>query len=398
MQMKGDSDMSNRIFDILTSCLGNVLFDRELVIDPPPAEQELVEVYRLSKKHDMAHIVGISLAKAGMLEDAPEIAEKFEKEQYLAVFRYENFKYETDRLCNIFDEQNIPYILLKGAVIRDFYPEAWMRTSCDLDVLVKEEDLDIAIKALTEQLGYKVDGNKNFHDVDLFSESGVHLELHFNIKEDIAALDKVLSRVWEYAEKADENSQKFVLTNEFLLYHLIAHAAYHFVGGGCGVRPLTDIYLLKNKLKYDESVLNQLCEESEIGKFYSSVCKLCECWFEGAEHIVLTDEMQKFILQGGAYGTKKAHIAARQEARGGKSGYAMSRIFAPYDVLKQRYPKLRGRAQMPIYQVRRWIDVARDGGVRRSARELRINNSLDIESIKTVQTLMKQLELDKHIK
>lgn len=390
--------MSNRIFDLMISCLGNVLFDRELEFDQDITAQELVEVYKLSKRHDMAHIVGISLAKAGLLEKTSEIAERFEKEQYLAVFRYENFKYEIDRLCKIFDEEKIPYVLLKGAVIRDFYPEPWMRTSCDLDVLVKEEDLDTAIKALTEKLGYKVDGNKRFHDIDLFSESGVHLELHFNIKENIPALDNVLSRVWEYALKANEDPQRFNLTNEFLLYHLMAHAAYHFVGGGCGVRPLIDIYLLKNKLKYDESVLKQLCEESGIGKFYSSVFKLCECWFEGAEHIVLTDEMQKFILQGGAYGTRKAHIAARQEARGGKGGYAMSRIFAPYDVLKQRYPKLRGRAQMPIYQVRRWIDVARAGGVKRSAMELKINNSLDIESVKTVQTLMKQLDLDKHIK
>ena len=396
--MKGGLDMSNRIFDLLTSCLGNVLFGRRLAIDQIPTQQELDALYKLSKRHDMAHIVGISLAKAGMLENAPEIAEKFEKEQYLAVFRYENFKYETDRLCKTFDEQKIPYILLKGAVIRDFYPEPWMRTSCDLDVLVKEEDLDIAIKALTEKLGYKVDGNKNFHDVDLFSESGVHLELHFNVKENIPDLDKVLSRVWEYAKKVEESSERFVVTNEFLLYHLTAHAAYHFVGGGCGVRPLTDIYLLKNKLEYDETVLKQLCEESEIGKFYSSVCKLCECWFEGAEHIVLTDEMQKFILQGGAYGTREAHIAARQEARGGKGGYAMSRIFAPYDVLKQRYPKLRGRVQMPIYQVRRWIDVARDGGAKRSMQELRINGTMDIESVRTVNNLMKQLKLDKHIK
>lgn len=390
--------MSNRIFDLMISCLGNVLFDRELTIDQTLTKQELVEVYKLSKKHDMAHIVGISLAKAGLLENAPEIAEKFEKEQYLAVFRYENFKYETDRICKIFDEQKIPYILLKGAVIRDFYPEPWMRTSCDLDVLVKEEDLDTAILALTEKLGYTVDKNKNFHDVDLFSESGIHLELHFNIKENIPAFDKVLSRVWEYAKKTDEDLEGFIVTNEFLLYHLIAHAAYHFVDGGCGVRPLTDIYLLKNMLEYDETVLKQLCEESEIGKFYSSVCKLCECWFEGAEHIVLTDEMQKFILQGGAYGTKEAHIAARQEARGGKGGYAMSRIFAPYDVLKQRYPKLRGRVQMPIYQVRRWIDVARDGGAKRSMQELRINSSMDIESVRTVNNLMKQLKLDKHIK
>ena len=390
--------MSNRIFDLMISCLGNVLFNRDLTIDQTLTKQELIEVYKLSKKHDVAHIVGISLAKAGLLENAPEIAERFEKEQYLAVFRYENFKYETDRLCKIFDEQKIPYILLKGAVIRDFYPEPWMRTSCDLDVLVKEEDLDTAITALTEKLGYTVDKNKNFHDVDLFSESGIHLELHFNIKENIPAFDKVLSRVWDYAKKTDEDLEGLIVTNEFLLYHLTAHAAYHFVGGGCGVRPLTDIYLLKNKLEYDESILKQLCEESEIGKFYSSVCKLCECWFEGAEHIVLTDEMQKFILQGGAYGTKEAHIAARQEARGGKGGYAMSRIFAPYDVLKQRYPKLRGRVQMPIYQVRRWIDVARDGGAKRSMQELRINSSMDIESVRTVNNLMKQLKLDKHIK
>lgn len=390
--------MSNRIFDLMISCLGNVLFNRDLTIDQTLTKQELVEVYKLSKKHDMAHIVGISLAKAGLLENAPEIAERFEKEQYLAVFRYENFKYETDRLCKTFDEQKIPYILLKGAVIRDFYPEPWMRTSCDLDVLVKEEDLDTAITALTEKLGYAVGGNKNFHDIDLFSESGIHLELHFNIKENIPAFDKVLSRVWEYAKKTDEDLEGLIVTNEFLLYHLTAHAAYHFVGGGCGVRPLTDIYLLKNKLEYDESILKQLCEESEIGKFYSSVCKLCECWFEGAEHIVLTDEMQKFILQGGAYGTREAHIAARREARGGKGGYAMSRIFAPYDVLKQRYPKLRGRVQMPIYQVRRWIDVARDGGAKRSMQELRINSSMDIESVRTVNNLMKQLKLDKHIK
>jgi len=390
--------MSNRIFDLMISCLGNVLFNRDLTIDQTLTKQELVEVYKLSKKHDMAHIVGISLAKAGLLEKAPEIAERFEKEQYLAVFRYENFKYETDRLCKTFDEQKIPYILLKGAVIRDFYPEPWMRTSCDLDVLVKEEDLDTAILALTEKLGYAVGGNKNFHDIDLFSESGIHLELHFNIKENIPAFDKVLSRVWDYAKKTDEDLEGLIVTNEFLLYHLTAHAAYHFVGGGCGVRPLTDIYLLKNKLEYDETVLKQLCEESEIDKFYSSVCKLCECWFEGAEHIVLTDEMQKFILQGGAYGTREAHIAARQEARGGKGGYAMSRIFAPYDVLKQRYPKLRGRVQMPIYQVRRWIDVARDGGAKRSMQELRINGTMDIESVRTVNNLMKQLKLDKHIK
>ena len=382
----------------MMSCLGDILFGKKLPTDESLTAQELAEVYKLSKRHDLAHLVGTSLSRVGLLENAPEIAERFEKEQYLAVSRYENFKYEINRICGVFDEEKIPYILLKGAVIRDLYPEPWMRTSCDVDILVREENFDNAVGVLCNRLGYKADGNKNFHDIDLFSESGVHLELHFSIKEDIPELDRVLSRVWDYAHKTDEASQRYNLTGEFFLYHLIAHAAYHFVGGGCGVRPLTDIYLLKNKLDYDENALIQLCEESEIGKFYSSVCKLCACWFEGEEHTVLTDEMQKFILLGGAYGTKEAHIAARQEARGGKGGYVMSRIFAPYDVLKRRYPRMRGRAMTPIYQVRRWVDVARDGGARRSMQELKINSSLDIESVRTVQNLMKQLKLDKHIK
>ena len=390
--------MSNKIFDIMTSCLGDILFNRGLPSNQSLTAKDLAEVYRLSKKHDLAHVVGASLARAGLLENAPEIADKFEKDQYLAVCRYENFKYEINRICAVFDEVGIPYVLLKGAVVRDFYPEPWMRTSCDVDILVKEENFDRSVKVLSDKLGYRIEGNKNFHDADLFSESGVHIELHFSIKEDIPDFDKVLSRVWDYARKTDESSQRFDLTNEFLLYHLIAHTAYHFVGGGCGVRALTDIYLLRNKLEYDEDVLKQLCEESGIGKFYEAVRKLCSCWFEGAEPIVLTDEMQRFILQGGVYGTKDAHIAARQESRGGKSGYAMSRIFAPYSVLKQRYPKMRGRAMMPIYQVRRWVDVVKEGGTKRSMQELKINSALDKESVESIRMMMRYLELDKHIK
>ncbi|MBE6684100.1 MAG: hypothetical protein E7592_00415 [Ruminococcaceae bacterium] len=392
--------MDNRIFDLMMSCLSSILFDERAAerLDESYTKEELVAVYKLSKQHDVSHLVGIALSKAGLLVNTPELAARFEKEQYMAVSRYENFKYETDRIQGTFDKEKIPYVLLKGATIRDLYPQAWMRTSCDVDILVKEEDVDRAVSSLTKDLGYTTEGKKNFHDIDLFSGGGVHLELHFSIKEQVDSLDAVLDRVWDNLKKADDTSEMLVMSGEFLMYHIIAHTAYHFMGGGCGVRSLVDLYLLKNKLEYNEEQLRELCRESGIEKFYLSLCKLCECWFEGSEHIVLTDEMQKFILQGGAYGTKEAHIAARQESRGGKRGYAMSRIFAPYDVLKQRYPKMRGRAMTPIYQVRRWVDVARDGGVKRSVRELETINSLDIESVKTVQTLMKQLELDKHIK
>jgi hypothetical protein len=76
----------------------------------------------------------------------------------------------------------------------------------------------------------------------------------------------------------------------------------------------------------------------------------------------------------------------------------MSRVFAPYEILSQRYPNLKHRAMIPVYQVRRWIDVVREGRGKSAVAELRLNNSLSSEGSDRVVSLMKTLELDKHIK
>ena len=44
--------------------------------------------------------------------------------------------------CNALEKAQIPFVPLKGSVIRKYYPEAWMRTSSDIDVLVHKEDVE----------------------------------------------------------------------------------------------------------------------------------------------------------------------------------------------------------------------------------------------------------------
>ena len=39
-------------------------------------------------------------------------------------------------ICSALNRESIAYIPLKGSVIKDLYPESWMRTSCDIDILV----------------------------------------------------------------------------------------------------------------------------------------------------------------------------------------------------------------------------------------------------------------------
>ena len=51
------------------------------------------------------------------------------------------------------------------------------------------------------------------------------------------------------------------MTNEFFLFHCVAHMAYHFVlGGGCGIRPMIDLYVMKQKL----ALIAALCHDPKL--------------------------------------------------------------------------------------------------------------------------------------
>ena len=119
-------------------------------IDPKEyalSDEELKDLYRLSKFHDLAHLVGNALIKKDLIRNA-EIRQRFEKQVMTAVYRYERTNYELQRLCDTLNEAKIPFIPLKGSVIRNCYPEPWMRTSCDIDILVHEKDLENAVSPI----------------------------------------------------------------------------------------------------------------------------------------------------------------------------------------------------------------------------------------------------------
>lgn len=389
----------NEFNSILFALLRSVLCDENIDTDILESldEATLEKIYIISKKHDLAHLVSVALEKSGLIIDS-DISKKFAKQQMLAIYRYENIKYEQQKIYKTLDAAGISYIPLKGAVIRDLYPEPWMRTSCDIDVLVHEEELADAISALVERSGYRLDDKKGYHDVSLYSASGVHLELHFNIKEGVETLDLLLEKVWNHAAPAELNSHRYDLETEFFVYHTIAHAVYHFIKGGCGIRPVVDLWLMNKNWNYDREKLLQLCEISKIKEFFLAAERLSEVWFSDSQRDSFTDRMEKYLLVGGAYGTVESSVAVKHKTRGGKLGYASSRIFASYDNLKHRYPKLNSKALVPVYQVKRWIDVMSEKRLGRSVQELRTNANIDKEMSVQIGLLMEDLNLTDHIK
>ncbi|MBR3289765.1 MAG: nucleotidyltransferase family protein, partial [Clostridia bacterium] len=178
-------------------------------------EAAIRAVCALARRQDV-----LSMATSALQENGYALGAELTRRQYTAVWRSEQMTHELGRIGETLQAAGIPYIPLKGAVIRDLYPAAWMRVSADIDLLVHEDDLPRAVSALSESLGYRA-GHQSHHDITLTAPSGQTLELHFNLREKMERLDAVLDTVWEYAEPAESGA--FRLNPDFLVFHVLAH-------------------------------------------------------------------------------------------------------------------------------------------------------------------------------
>ncbi len=338
--------------------------------------EKLPKLYNLSKFHDVTPIIANSLEELDIPKEN-EVFQNFKKQSIVSLMRYENIRHELSKICQIFDKENVPYILLKGSKVRKYYKKPYMRTSCDIDVLVRDEDLDKAVDVLCENLGYTTDRVRSFHNVSLFSKSKVHIELHFNILEHIHSMDKVLERVWDYAQKVGDETSEYILTNEYMMFHLIAHAAYHFKNGGCGVKPFLDIFLVDKNTQYDSEILKKLLKEAHLEEFADKCFDLSEVWFGGKQHTQITLDMENFLLSAGVYGLLENKVASQHAGDKSKLYYTLKRIFMPYDTLKELYEGLEKRPYLyPFYQARRWCRILLGKNTARAFKELSMNTNM----------------------
>ena len=361
---------------------------RELTADTIPA------LYRLSKAHDMAHIAAHVLDREGLL-GTDELSKKVRKQYLLAIYRHQQFLYTIGQIEQTLDAAQIDFIPLKGSVLREKYPEGWMRTSCDVDVLVHPEDLERAKQALIGTCGYKQTAVTP-HDVTLCAPNGVHVELHHTLIEDgrVAKIDSFLARVWDYATPAPDCPHRMVLADEMFYFYHVAHTAKHFIGGGCGIRPLVDDWILQHRVPHDVEKRNALLEKGGLSDFESAKNRLRAVWFGEEAHDELTLQMQSFILSGGTYGSAETHVIVQKNKKGGGTRYLLSRIFTPYNTLKHHYPVLKKhRWLMPVMLVRRWLTLLLQGKSRKLIKEINVVRTASDEKTDAAVDMLSRLGL-----
>jgi len=255
------------------------------------------------------------------------------------------------RIAAALDDAQIPFIPLKGAVLRELYPAPELRTSCDIDVLVKEDDLEKAVKTIENATDF-VKKKRYYHDISMVN-SQAHLELHFSILENMENIDKFLSRVWDYAVPDDVS--RYRLTPEFQIFHIVAHMSYHMVHGGLGIRPFLDLWLLRTKTEYYEETVRQMCSDCSILTFYEKCCDLVDSWMTGKQAPEELAKLEEYVLIGGVFGNKENALASKQREHRGFS-YFFHRVFMRRVLLEAEYPELREKPYlMPICQMKRWL-------------------------------------------
>lgn len=379
------------LFALLRSAIcGTKLTEEERDLYSPDLLQDLLKI---SSKHDVVHLLALGLKQNELIAK-----ENSNIEQYIfkAVYRYERLNYEYDNLCAALEEAQIPFLPLKGSVIRQYYSEPWMRTSCDIDVLVHREDLEQVVSYLVQNHQY-VEKERATHDVSLFSPTGIHIEIHFDLVEEGRAQNAidVLRSVWANVTLRKNNAYWYEMSDAYFYFYHIAHMAKHFENGGCGIRPFIDLWILDHIKNIDLSSRDELLSCGGLLRFAEASRILSEVWFGDKEPNERSLQMQEFLLRGGVYGSTGNRVAIQQKKKGGRIRYLLSRIFIPYTKLKRYYPILeKHRCLMPIMQVRRWFMLLRSDVRSMAKTELTVNRKIKDTCVGDMDDFLKNIGLD----
>lgn len=354
------------LFPVLQSGMG---LERAPV---PLSEEDCRELARLGAQQDILPILLQGVKKQGV---PCQWLEEQKQAQSMCLYRYVLLEDALKKIGAALDRAGIPWLPLKGAVIRSLYPEPWMRTSSDVDVLVHEEDLDRAVAALEAETSFRAK-TRDYHDISLYSEH-VLLELHFSILEGLDNIDPLLRRVWEYAVPTGEGC-RHTMTPEFQMFHILAHMSYHLLHGGLGIRPFLDLWLLEKRAAFDPETLRGLCAECGLLPFYETGLHLTRVWLENAPHTQLSAALESCCLEGGVFDSGRLTGAVKQREKRGIR-YFLSRLFVKRSFLEEMYPSLKKHPWLlPFCQIRRWFRLL-DREKRRNARD-------EIAAAKTVRS------------
>lgn len=322
----------------------------------PPAGIDWNQFFALSKKQEVYAMVAQSIDYSYL---PPDIARELNDQSKSELVRLIAMQNELKAIEEQLEKNEIRYMLLKGSVIRNYYPKQSMRQMSDIDIMYDPQKRDILLEIMKKR-GYKMKSDGDNSD-DFVKAPYYTFEFHRDLFKDVYGFCPDFSFVWDHAERSAEKPFEYIMCAEDLYLFHIAHMYKHGILGGFGVRFLVDTYLiLKKNPDMDTALLQRQLGKLNLSDFEEKIKILS---FSVMEDKALTEEQTALfndIIQNSIFGAAdNIDIAAAYEAYnaangGGVLGYLKNRIFPSKQQMQSMYPQLKEKGYLlPYYYFKR---------------------------------------------
>ena len=301
----------------------------------------------------------------------------------------------------------IDHIMMKGYVLRAYYPVPELRTFGDIDIVIRLEDRAKS-DALLRCLGYQPEAD--WEPVFRYIKDVEYYEIHTEIM-DVNVSNKADYRgyfrdLWRYAEADDDCRYQF--QPEFHFVYLLTHIAKHVAGSGAGVRMYLDVtaFLRHFGGSLDWDWVRQELEKLQLTDFANVVLHMVQESFGVESPIQLTaveeETMRsflKFTMAGGVFGraerdsgTESLQWHSRGKEKISRAGTVARRLFPAAKTIENRYTYLQDKPWLlPAAWIHRLIKT-RDSW-HQHTEEMQNILTADKEEVRKIQKLYEKLGL-----
>ena len=275
-----------------------------------------------------------------------------------------------------FEKNGIDYALIKGSVIREYYPRPELRTMGDADVLIKEKQRG-KIEQVMNACGF-VPNEEDSHTTVWDKKNRLHLELHKHLlppESDLFGYYK--NREWSLMKNITEHG--YGMSHEDMFIYIMLHFVKHFRFSGAGVRNIIDFYVYFEHFKdLDEKYIYGEFEKLGLCRFYDNIKLLIKNWFYGGEETEITNKLTEMLFTSGIYGNmatneKSSAALYSKKYKHGRLVRLREMIFPNVDTMKRYYPVTeRAPILLPFMYVARWFAIIfkRPENIKRAAKTI----------------------------
>ena len=200
----------------------------------------LEDIAKLAKKQGVTPLVLRGAQTCGLDQKSPAI-QQMQISYYRHLMIHVNQMQAVQRIFDAFEEAGIPYMPLKGCILKALYPLPELRPMGDADILIRTREHD-RIAPIMEGLGFtrKIENDHVFewHSVQL------HVELHKSL---VPPTDEdyfsYYGSGWDLAQKGQGFRHDLSAEDGYIF--LFTHFARHYRYGGIGCRHVADLFIYR---------------------------------------------------------------------------------------------------------------------------------------------------------